>query len=265
MNKRNQEGTKFNKIYIAFIVVLLLLVGFFVFNLVKSNGKADYNNKVVKGNISLITSYDFSTVKSVETQIRELEDSESKGNFDTDRELTKDQYRKVFNTSVVIGDSITEGLEAYGYLGAEEVFCGIGASVMHGDDLFAQAANTYPKFAFFSFGMNDMGNYTGQADLFIEKYTKLIQAFQKTSPDTKILVNAISTPSKEAQASNSSLTNYKKFNSAIQTMCKDLGIQYIDNSYILKDHPEYYAGDGIHVTSEYYILWLNNMILKAGL
>ena len=48
-----------------------------------------------------------------------------------------------------------------------------------GDDLFSSAANTYPKFAFMSFGMNDMGNYSGNADLFIEKYTKLIKEFKK--------------------------------------------------------------------------------------
>ncbi len=47
-------------------------------------------------------------------------------------------------------------------------------------------------------------------------------------------------------------------------MCKDLKLTYIDNSYIIEDHPNYYAGDGIHVVSEFYPLWMNNMILKAG-
>lgn len=48
-------------------------------------------------------------------------------------------------------------------------------------------------------------------------------------------------------------------------MCEDLNLTYIDNSYIIEDHPDFYASDGIHVSSEYYPYWLNNMILKAGL
>ena len=64
---------------------------------------------------------------------------------------------------------------------------------------------------------------------------------------------------------NSILTNYKSFNNALKAMCKELNLTYIDNSYIIEDHPDYYAGDGIHVVSDFYPLWMNNMILKAGL
>jgi lysophospholipase L1-like esterase len=131
--------------------------------------------------------------------------------------------------------------------------------------MFKSAAATYPRFAFFSFGMNDMGNYRGNAGSFIAKYEKLLKAFKKTSPKTRLFINGISTPSNDALGHNKSLKNYKKFNQALRKMCGDMNITYIDNSYILEENPKLYAGDGIHVNTGYYPLWLNNMILKAGL
>lgn len=254
-----------SKLYLIFVIVLLILVSLFFINFLKSNQEADTTGKAVKANISAISTFNYSRVVTVEAQIKKLEDTEARGNFDVSKKLTKAQYKKIFNSSVVIGDSITEGLSAYGFLTDAQVFCKIGASVMYGEDLFASAAGTYPAFAFLSFGMNDMGNYTGHADMFITKYVKLIKQFKKISPDTLIFVNGITPPSDGALAGNKILGNYKKFNNALKEMCKTEKLTYIDNNYIIEEHPEFYAGDGIHVSTEYYPLWLNNMILKAGL
>ena len=265
MRVKTQARKTHGKKYLIFILVLLILVSLFFINFMKKNSSADYSSKTINTNLSAISTFDYSKVTTVESKIKKLETTEARGTFDVTKRLTKAQYRKIFGTSVILGDSITEGLVDYGYLGSDQVFCKIGASIISGDDLFSSAANTYPKFAFMSFGMNDMGNYSGNADLFIEKYTKLIKEFKKTSPDTRILINGITPPSKDAIAKNTILSNYKKFNHGLKEMCKDLKLTYIDNSYIIEDHPNYYAGDGIHVVSEFYPLWMNNMILKAGL
>lgn len=256
-----------NRLYLIFVVVLLVLVSLFFVNFLRNNSPADINEDTttIKANIATISTFDYSKVVSIEEQIKKLEDTEARGNFDVSKKLTKAQYRKIFGNSIVIGDSITEGLSVYGFLSETQVFCKIGASVMYGEDLFASAAATYPKFAFLSFGMNDMGNYTGHADMFIAKYQKLIKQFKNDSPDTLIFINGITPPSDGALSGNSILGNYKKFNNALKEMCKSMKLTYIDNNYIIEEHPGLYASDGIHVSSEYYPLWLNNMILKAGL
>lgn len=259
--KKTSNSTKF----LIFIVVLLILVGLFFIQFFKGNRNADFEDAYIKTNISTIATFDYSKVTTIESQIKKLETTEARGTFDVDKALTIEQYRKIFSTSAILGDSITEGLADYGWLGSEQVFCKIGASIINGEDLFTSAAKTYPGFAFFAFGMNDMGNYGGNADNFIAKYKSLLKDFQKTSPDTIILINGISPPNEEAMASNSSLKNYKKFNNALKKMCREMNFTYIDNTYIIEEHPDFYAGDGIHVTSDYYPLWMNNMILKAGL
>ena len=57
----------------------------------------------------------------------------------------------------------------------------------------------------------------------------------------------------------------EEYNEAIKDMCKSLNIEYIDNTSILYDNPDLYAGDGVHVTSAYYPIWIERMIKAADL
>lgn len=177
----------------------------------------------------------------------------------------KARYMQKFKGSVVVGDSLTEGLSVYGFLSDQQVFSKIGASVVYGDDMFDQAAGVKPRNAFFAFGMNDMGNFSGDADKFAARYEELITDFRKKSPKTKIYVCSISTPNREAIAGNSSIGHYKEFNKAIRKMCKRMKLPYIDTSAILPDHPELYAPDGIHADPSYYPMWLDMMREAAGI
>lgn len=265
MNKKRGFKLKGNLKYLFFIIVLLILVSAFFMNFFRQNEPDDYNEHKILENLSAISTFDYSEVTTVEKELKKLEINEAKGTFDVTKPLTNAQYKKIFNSSVILGDSITEGLVAYGCLSEDQVFCKIGASIINGDELFIQAANTYPGIAFLAFGMNDMGNYSGKAGPFIKKYKELIKEFKEISPNTVILVNGISAPSRSAMEKTPILKNYKNFNEALKDMCKELKLTYIDNTYIIKDHPDFYAGDGVHVSAKYYPYWMNNMILKAGL
>lgn len=174
-------------------------------------------------------------------------------------------YKSVFEGSVVMGDSITEGLKVYGFLKEDQVYCEIGGSVMNGSDIVRQAAMTKPKTAFFSYGTNDLGMYSGNAEAFTEKYSSVIKTFMEISPDTEIYVNSIAKPSDAKIASGGYFYKWEEFNEAIKDMCDSLGIEYIDNTEILKEHADLYAGDGIHVSTTYYPYWMDNMIRKGKL
>ena len=246
---------------IIVLIVLICVTGVFLFNLFRTNKKADYAVSVVKENVTAVSEFNYSTVADVEKKIEEYEASRSGGGT----QQTGPDYRKIFRGSVVLGDSITDGLSVYGYLGSDQVFSAIGGSVMNSSDMFAQAAAMYPKNAFFSYGMNDLGMYNGNEDLFIEQYQALLENFMKTTPDTKIFINSISKPSDAKIESGGYFYKWEDYNKAIKNMCKKLDIEYIDNTSILKEHPEFYAGDGVHVSTDYYPIWLENMIEKAGL
>lgn len=259
--KTKTEHRKVN----LFSVTLLIFLLIFTFNLFSCNKNADYDKRTINRSLAEILTFDYSKVTAVESEIKFLETEEASSTFDKDRPLQSGQYKKIFSGSIILGDSVTEGLTAYGYLSEDTVFCKIGASLLNGDELFHQAASVYPLRAFFSFGMNDILNYNGNEESFKSRYKELLSEFRNTSPDTKIFINSITAPSADAVKNKPVLKKYKVFNDTIRQICKEMDFTYIDNTEILESHPDLYAGDGIHVNADYYPLWINNMIMKAGM
>lgn len=247
---------------IAFVVAILLML-VFLFNLFKTNSPVDnLSDKDIKDNIVSIREIAAKeTVDALQAQLNAMEESSNKELA----ESVKSRFMKKFENCMVVGDSLTEGLPLYGYLTEEQVVSKIGASILHGQDLFEKAASARPTKVFLAFGMNDMGNYSGDEKTFIKQYSKLIDDFSDKSPKTKIFVCSITTPTEDAIKSNSSIGDYAKFNESINKMCKSKKITYIDISKLLPDHPELYEPDGIHADSAYYPLWLDKMSEAAGL
>lgn len=251
-----------NKKYTAFIIILFVLLVVFFLNLFRINNAAEVSRKVIDDNKKQLKAMEFATVETVEdavAQAESVQDSAS-GNSPVNQAF---KYQRLFENSIVVGDSITEGLKVYGYLTESQVFSKIGASVINGEDLFADAASIKPKNAFFSFGINDMGNYNGDAKAFVEDYRTLLLKFKKDSPKSKIFVNAIMPPTDDAIAAKPIIKDYKGFNKEMEKMCKKEGFTYIDSGDILRENPDLYSGDGIHVSAAFYPLWMDNMIKKA--
>ena len=243
--------------------VSVVLACLFCLNLFSFNFDAPYSDKTIKGNIKAVNNYDYSTVKKVENKLKVLESAD--GGSLNGKAKSKVFYLKKFKDSVILGDSITEGLHVYGFLPDDIVLCSIGASLAGSGSLFKKAAKLVPDNAFFTFGMNDLITYRGKTKPFIKEYSRLLDRFHKKSPDTLIYINSISVPSKDAQKNQPSLKHYKEYNKALEKLCEDKGFVFIDNTYILKRSPNFYAPDGIHVVPDYYPLWMNDMITEAEL
>lgn len=261
MNKDNIKRIKRNPIRTAVAVLLVFFVLSVLFNAFRPNYAVKTDKKVLNENVKIISEMQIADPADVEKLVRDLDARDARRNAEGMRII----YRRLFSTSVILGDSLTEGLTVYGWLPNSVVFSKVGGTIVYGDDLFAKAAKTKPEYAFFAYGMNDMGNYAGNEKNFVKKYNSLLKKFKKTSPDSMILVNSISTPTKEARAGNKSIRNYKKFNKALKKMCKQNHYIFIDIADILPNNKDLYAGDGIHAAPDYYPLWMDRMIKVAGL
>ena len=254
VSNRQKKQKKQRKTYIV-LFALLLAIGialFFVLHEYSLNG----SDKDKQGNYRLS--------KSMQSDISEVENV---GNFIRTKSFIENgrpQYDLIFGNNLVIGDSISEGLLAYGFLKESQVICEVGGSVMKSSSAIDSAVRIAPQNVFFSYGTNDMGMYSGNAEAFVKQYRSVIEEFMERSPDTKVFVNSIPKPGDDKIASGGQFYKWEEFNREIENMCKSLGIKYIDNTYILKDHPELYGGDGIHVSPSYYPYWLNNMIKNKG-
>ena len=261
MSNNNHPIKKRNVLRTAVAVLVLVFIGSVLFNLFRPTVAEHMKKSVMQDNIKTINEMQTADVATIENQVRKLDAMNAHSNAAGMRII----YRKMFQTSAILGDSLTEGLTVYGWLPTSVVFSKVGGSIVYGDDVFDKAAKTKPQYAFFAYGMNDMGNYAGNADNFIEKYSSLLKKFKKTSPKTTIVVNSITTPTKAARAGNKSIRAYKKFNKAIKKMCHDEHYTFLDISDILPNNPDLYAGDGIHAAPDYYPLWMDRMIGAVGL
>ncbi len=256
------SGREVRRRMIASAVSIIFAV-LFCFNLFSFNFDASYSGNRIEEDRKAVDSYDYGEIQDIEKKIKKLEEKGS-GSLNV-KAQSNVYYLKKFRDSVILGDSITEGLNVYGFLPDDIVFCAIGASLEGSGDLFKKAGKMLPENAFFTFGMNDLIRYRGKAKPFIKEYKKHLKSFAKRSPDTLIYINSITIPSKDAQKSQPSLKHYKEYNKALEKLCDEEGYTFIDNTYILKTNPKLYAPDGIHVNIPYYPLWMNDMILEADL
>lgn len=235
----------------------------FCFNLLSPDFDAAYSDKEIAEGRKTVVEHDYSDVKTVESLIKTLEAKDNK--VVSTKAKSNVYYLKKFRDSVILGDSITEGLSVYGFLPDDIVLCSIGASLEGSWPLFKKAAKLVPDSAFFTFGMNDLIKYRGKTKPFIRQYSKLLEKFHKKSPDSVIYINSISRPGKIAQKNQPSLKNWKKYNKALEELCEEKGYIFIDNTYILEKNKKLYQPDGIHVIPAYYPIWMNDMIAEAGL
>ena len=173
-----------------------------------------------------------------------------------------------FADCLVLGDSITQGLYEYGVLDQANVQADRGAGVSAGDneklaDHIARAKEMKPSVLFLSYGMNDVGAQNGEADGFIKAYRPVIRDLKKSLPDTKIYVNSILPTAQIAIDQNSVYAKIPEFNQTLKKLCEKEKVTFIDNTELVKQ--EYYAGDGIHMSTGYYKEWVNHMAEVAEL
>ena len=130
-------------------------------------------------------------------------------------------------------------------------------------DHIAGAKEMKPSVLFLSYGMNDVGAQNGDADGFIKAYRPVIRDLKKSLPDTKIYVNSILPTAQIAIDQNSVYAKIPEFNQKLKKLCEKEKVTFIDNTELVKQ--EYYAGDGIHMSTGYYKEWVNHMAEVAEL
>lgn len=261
LEREDRKTLNWQLIGLLFTILLALL---FTRNLLRMNHVDGPDSRTVQKNIETVQQFHYGTVSSVEKQINALDEkaSSSGSGYTTG---SRAYYMKLLSGAVIVGDSVTEGFSVYGWLPDGQVYSRIGATLLRDGSLFTQAAQGQPKEAFFSFGLNDIGNFRGDAAAFAGQYEKLLRQFHRASPGTKIFLNSIAPPSPKTLAKRKNLRKYTRFNRAIESLCRKSSYIYVDTTDIFRDHPNFYAGDGIHASTAYYPLWMDEMIRAAGL
>ena len=103
----------------------------------------------------------------------------------------------------------------------------------------------------------------GDTDLFIKEYKAVIDQLRKKLPDTTLYVNSIFPVSAAKQEEKPVFQKIPEYNAALQKMCDENQIAFLDNTSLVSD--TYYEEDGIHFKADFYPIWLKRMAEVATL
>lgn len=169
-----------------------------------------------------------------------------------------------FANTVIMGDSLAAGLIEYGIMPANLVMAERGNRTNNINEDIDRVIGYAPKAIFMEYGINDLGYCRGNAKLFASQYKEQVSKLKKALPRTKIYINSLTPIAIWAQEKNQVYTYVDEFNEALQQMCKELDVSYIDNTKLINFNGDVYEFDGVHPHYPYYPIWLEHMLETAG-
>lgn len=260
------------RIFTLIFLMALLSVNFFATS-EKNNAPAN-----VPVDLSFARKLDLADVKKIEREIKALEAEYKKSLIELklkkERENNKSQlfvqlqngdvtYRQLFSTTLFVGDSLLNGLEAYNVLSAENTITQVSASLYHLSDNIDKIVANNPENLVLHYGINMLVDNDSLRERFIEMYTELLKRLKEDLPETKIYISGIFNvePSVESK-----FPCVGKYNESIEEMCAALNVNYLNNSSLLPGDGGYYGGDGIHLSKAFYTdEWLPFLCFELGL
>ena len=173
-------------------------------------------------------------------------------------DAVEDSY---FNDALFIGDSLTDGLSAYGTLRNADYFGTVSAtvsSVLSDPDLnTALAGGDYGKI-YILLGINEMGSTVSS---WINRYETLIERVRSVQPDALIYIQTIFPVIAEKTWSEKVFSREKitAANDGLRLLADRAGCYLLDTHSAFADDsdrmPTTMTGDGVHLRPAYYAVW----------
>ncbi len=178
-----------------------------------------------------------------------------------------------FDDAIFIGDSLTEGLSAYGLLDSSNVVAstGINPQTILTTDCIEQSdgstvtvlhaiASRNPAKIYVMLGSNGVAFI--DKDTLVEVYGEFVDNLKSAHPDSDIYLQSILpvTHAKETEDSRYANSKIDEYNQAIMEMAGEKQVYYVNVAEALKDEngclPDDVGSDGMHFGPSTYNLWL---------
>lgn len=182
----------------------------------------------------------------------------------TDADWSEADITRWFENTAIVGDSIIRQVRLFHFLDAP-VFAEGGIHISVELSLLDEVEAAAPSVIFLCFGMNDVGVFEDRVDRYVDRYTNVIRRLHASLPEAVIYVCAALPVTPERLAEEPKYGYLDLYNREMEKACPDAGAYFIDSSFILEAHPEWYNVDGRHPREEYYPMWLTYLADLAGL
>ncbi len=209
-----------------------------------------------------------SEIESVQLQHeseKNIEETQETGPIDYTEgiDVQSYNYKALFANSVIMGDSIAEGLEYYNVLESSSVVARIGANMASLENEYATVTALSPKNIFLYYGINDIAYIHDDYEKFRGQYEKVITRLKQDLPRANIYANMLFPVINLDREGGEYYADLTPYNQIIKEVCEQYGVVCLDNTGIVKE--EYYEPDGMHFKMSFYSYWLYSMALGAGM
>ena len=178
------------------------------------------------------------------------------------RTLEEDGVWDQFEDYVLLGDSRFVGFDVFGYLPSERVLAEAGDTILAISDRMESVKELKPRYIFLSYGINDIGiGFWQTSEEYAKAFSEKIDELREENPDAQIFVNSIIPATDEAVDGVPVWGKIPEYSEALRQMCSEKGIPFIDNAELIEEHSDMYAGDGVHLQTEFYPYWAQNQLL----
>ena len=177
----------------------------------------------------------------------------------------KISLRKIFADTCFVGDSLLNGLEVYNILNSDRLITQVSARLDHREDNIKKIKAKNPEVLILHYGLNMLWEDETGTQWFIDDYSELILKLKKALPDTRIIVSSIF-PVDEEIVTDELFTHIPRHNTALEKMCKKIGVEFLDSTKLVQSSPEYYSPDGVHFKASFYSeKWLPYIVESKGI
>lgn len=252
------------KIVFYLLLITALLAGY-ILNLEQSRAQSKEEFPAV----DWIRAQEQTDVGEIEQMLlaREQEEAEFSAEEEQEEEKPMDRQslRRRLGSAVIVGDSVAEGFLDYEFLESDCVIAEKGLRADTAGAEIQKALDLSPTKLFLSIGLNDLEYCRGDSQRFVNHYRERILEIRADYPNLPVYINGILPILPEAVEEKAELGQVDAYNEALQQMCEELGVTFIDSGDLLEGKEEWYQKDAIHLKSQFYPLWLNRMEETAGL
>ncbi len=257
------------KTIVSFLIMMIILIypASNVFKMAEQSSEASPQRRTQTDILKKLSDAD---IRDIQKKISQVKENSSQDSAEKDpvkmilQQLDSGEitYRNLFKDVYIAGDSLMNGLESYNILNSNNLFTQVSASLYHLSDNSSKIIGVNPEVLILHYGLNMLETDSGQPERFVSFYKKLIAELKEALPDTKIIVSGLF-PVDTDIVKAKRFGRIDEYNQALQAMCDELSVEFLDNSTVLPENADFYASDGIHLNKSFYQdYWLRYILTE---
>lgn len=170
----------------------------------------------------------------------------------------------MFEDFVLLGDSRAVGFYYYDFLDKSRVLADGGNTIRNVADHMDEIVALNPSYIYLCYGLNDVSiGFWPTKEQYAKEMLQVVQDLKKKVPNAMVVISSILPARDPAFERASKWREIPDYSAAVEQMCKENGIVFVNNDKISAEHADLWGPDGIHLQIPFYNYWGSNLIIAT--